>query len=315
MPFPNMRKTFLFFLLLPYKLSFCPCGHMTARENNDYQSDGLLISEVLFNPKIGGVDFIEIYNASSRNISLNDVQLANLDAEGNIGNIKSLGTGSISSRSFLVISTSSAKVKAHYYTPYPDLFLNLSALPAYNSSSGNVILLQNNNVIDRLDYTEKMHLSILNTVKGVSLERVSFNKAANETGNFVSAAASVGFATPGYINSVQEDPELKKDEITINTKIFSPDGDGFDDTLKISWKLKHYGNIATVSVFSDRGLLVRKLIKNESIAVTGTESWDGLNDRGEPCPYGIYFVVFNSFDINGSSVKLKKAFAVAGKFK
>jgi len=295
-----MGKTLLFFLLVSYKLSF---------------SADLLISEVLFNPKTGGVDFIEIYNPTDRALPLNNVQLGNLDPDGLPANLKSIGSEMLSSGAYCVITVNPAKVKADYYTPSNAYFIQLSALPAYNNENGHVLLLRGAEVIDQLDYTEKMHLPTLKLFKGVSLERVSFERAANETGNFSSAAASAGFATPGYRNSVQENVSLKKSSVTLHSKSFSPDGDGFEDLLEVSYELKYHGNMATVTVFSDKGILVRRLIRNESVGTSGTLRWDGIDDQGQISPFGIYILVFKSFDLNGNQVNARKAFSLAGRFK
>ena len=295
-----MGKTLLFFLLLSYKLSF---------------SADLLISEVLFNPKTGGVDFIEIFNPTDRALSLNNVQLGNLDADGLPANLKSIGSQMLNSGAYCVISVNPSKVKSDYYTPPNAFFIQLSALPAYNNENGHVILLRGTEVIDRLDYTEKLHLPTLKIFKGVSLERVSFERATNETGNFSSASASVGFATPGYRNSVQENVSLKKSNVTLHSKSFSPDGDGFEDLLQLSYELKNHGNMATVTIFSDKGILVRRLIRNESVGTSGTLTWDGIDDQGQNSPFGIYILVFKSFDLNGNQVNARKAFSLAGRFK
>lgn len=295
-----MGKTLLFFLLVSYKLSF---------------SADLLISEVLFNPKTGGVDFVEIYNPTDKALSLNNVQLGNLDADGMPANFKSIGAGSLNSGAYCVISVNAAKLKADYYTPSNAYFIQLSAMPAYNNENGHVLLLRGGGIIDQLDYTEKLHLPTLEIFKGVSLERVSFERATNETGNFSSASASVGFATPGYRNSVQENASLKKSNVTLYSKSFSPDGDGFEDLLQVSYELKYHGNMATVTIYTDQGFLVRRLIRNESVGTSGTLTWNGVDDQGQTSPFGIYILVFKSFDLNGNQVNIRKAFSLAGKFK
>ena len=308
-----MRKTLLIILLLTYKLSFCSAICCFCDSRNYANNNDLLISEVLFNPKAGGADFVEIYNPTSGSLSLNSVAIASIDTIGEIANVKSLGSGTIGGGEYRVISISSSKIKANYNCPFPDRFIELSGMPAYNNTGGHVVLLRSGEVLDRLDYTDKMHNPLLNIVKGVSLERVSFDKPANLPGNFTSAAASAGFATPGYANSVKENNELERDAVTLSTKVFSPDGDGANDLLNISWVLKNHGNMATITIYSGQGRVIRRLLKNESVATAGSMSWDGLNDKGQLASYGIYVAVFSSFDLKGNSVNLKKAFALVGK--
>ncbi|WP_205896738.1 hypothetical protein, partial [Pseudomonas viridiflava] len=100
---------------------------------------------------------------------------------------------------------------------------------------GSVVVLSNNVVIDRFDYVPKTHHPLIQNEDGISLERVSFDVAANEPGNYKSAAATVGFATPTYKNS----QELSGDEnyVRVLSKTFSPDGDNFEDLMMVEYQV------------------------------------------------------------------------------
>lgn len=272
-----------------------------------------LISEVLFNPRNGGVDFVEIYNNSNHVLDFKDLQLANADADGNPASIKNVSLTNLylEPGRYWVLTTNTNIIKTNYYVENPNQFIQMSTLPTYNNDKGSVILLSGNQLLDRFDYTEKMHIALLQNYDGVSLERVSFVKGSNELGNFKSASATVGFATPTYKNSQQ----LNDDEsyVRLNSKTFSPDGDGFEDLLQMDYKLGENANLATINIFSDRGKLVRKLLKNETIGTVGQLIWDGLNDGGGKCSVGIYVIVFESFDLNGNIKKFKNTCVLATK--
>jgi len=273
----------------------------------------ILISEVLFNPKPKGVDFVEIYNNSDHVLDLKDLQLANTDASGKPANIKHVSAVSlfIPAKTYWVLTTNSTNIKANYHVEFPNRFVQMSSLPAYNNDKGTVILLSNNQILDRFDYTEKMHIALLHDAHGVSLERVSFEKSSNEAGNFRSAAATVGFATPTYKNS--QEINGKESYVKLISKTFSPDGDGFEDVLKLEYSLNESSSLATVNVYTDKGKLVRKILKNQTIGTFGHIYWDGLNDGGGKCAVGIYVVVFESFDINGNIKKYKNTCVLATK--
>lgn len=311
--FSNMGKTLLIFLLISYKLSFCSAASGDGVLRHDHQNDELLISEVLFNPKSGGTDFVEIYNPGSQAISLTGLYVGNLDSAGQVANLRSLGNENLGSGNYLVISKSDALIKAHYYCPAGSQFINLSSMPAYNNGSGHVILCRNGIVTDHLDYTEKMHHPLLNIVDGVSLERISFIVPANAKGNFISAASTVGFATPGYANSSQENPALPQSTLSCSGKSFSPDGDGIDDEFYISWQFIHSGNMATAEIYSDKGVFIKKLLKNESLGTQGRVSWDGRDEKGRQAPYGLYIIVFHSFDTKGNTFRQRKVCALVGR--
>lgn len=285
-----------------------------ARPYNLQRGD-ILISEVLVNPKSGGVDFIEIYNASNQLLDLKNLQLANVDANGLPASIKNVSGSSLlmPAKSYWVLTTNPSIIKSQYHVEFPEQFVQLASLPAYNNDKGTVMLLGSQQVIDRLDYNEAMHLALLRNADGVSLERTSFTRTTNAPGNFKSAAASVGFATPTAPNSQEEDAKITKNNVSLNNKVFSPDGDGFEDQLQIDYQFVNDGNLANINIYSDKGILVRKLERNTSIATSGSFVWDGLNDSGQKSNVGIYVVKFDAFALNGKTESFKQTCVLATK--
>ncbi|WP_424059511.1 hypothetical protein, partial [Pedobacter sp.] len=67
----------------------------------------MLISEILFNPRSGGVDFVEIYNNSNHEIDSKELQLANAKAAGAPASIKNVSSAKlmIAPGSYWVITT------------------------------------------------------------------------------------------------------------------------------------------------------------------------------------------------------------------
>lgn len=190
--------------------------------------------------------------------------------------------------------------------------VQMAVMPPYNTDKGTVAIWKANDVIDQFDYTEKMHHALLKDVKGVSLERVSFVVSGNESGNLQSAAASVGFATPTDKNSQSEDISVKNSVVLAN-KTFSPDNDGFEDLLQIDYRFKENGNLATINIYTDKGILVRRLARNITFSTQGTVTWDGLNDGGQLCKVGLYVIKTDIFTIKGSTDSFKQTCVLASK--
>lgn len=280
----------------------------------EIKAGDILINEILSNPRVGGVDFVEIYNRTDHVFDLKDLQLANVNSSGAVSNIKTISTASqyLPAQSYWVLTDNVAMVKQHYQVKNPANFTSMTSMPAFNNDKGTVVLLTANEIIDRLDYHEKMHISLLKDGDGVSLERVSMLKPTNETGNFKSAAQSVGFATPSYQNSQLEDLSFNN-EVTLANKTFSPDGDGFEDLLQINYQFTKNGNLATVNIYNDKGVLIKKLIRNASIATTGIFTWDGINDAGQMSNVGIYVIKFDVFDLNGATKRFTQSCVLAAK--
>lgn len=275
----------------------------------------VLISEVLFNPRASNPDYVEVYNNTNEIFDLKELQLANLGTDGNTANIKVISNSSIyiHPKTYWVLTNNSAMVKQQYTAKFPNHFVQLSSMPAYNNDKGTVILLNGTTIIDRFDYLEKMHMALLGDPDGVALERISFTNPTNEPGNFRSAAQAVGFGTPTYINSQMEDESIVKNMVTLSSKTFSPDGDGFEDLLNIDYRFKEGGNLATVNVYTDRGVLVRKLQRNTTIPIAGSFVWDGLDDNGKTGRIGIYVIKFNIFSLNGKIDKFTKTCVLSAK--
>ena len=161
-----------------------------------------------------------------------------------------------------------------------------------------------------------MHFPLIKDDKGISLERSLFDRPANEPGNFRSAAASIGYATPGYKNSQFTDTNFPgQEEIVLTSTTFSPDNDGFEDALHINYHFREAGMVANVNIYDDKGALIKRLTKNTTLAVEGTLIWDGIAEGGQRAKIGVYIVYFEGFNLNGHTVKFRKPCVLAAKFK
>lgn len=276
----------------------------------------ILINEILPNPKTGGAEFIELYNASAKTFNLEELQLARV-----IGRDSLISTRPISDtpallfpNEYKVVTKNPSIVQLQYYTENPKAFIMMANMPQLPNKSGSVALISNHTIIDRLDYQEEMHSAFIKDPKGVSLERRNFTAATNAAGNFTSAAASVGYATPGYRNSQYQPTENEGDAIWLTSKTFSPDLDGFEDVLQINYRFKKTGNMLTLSIFNDRGKIVRQLYRSYSLGETGVLTWDGQDDAQQRLPVGIYILHLAVYNATDGVKNYRKSCVLAAKF-
>ncbi len=278
----------------------------------------LVINEVLFNPLLGGVDFVEICNRSNKIIDLKDLYIANYDwNDGSIKNVEQVSTEGflIFPNEYLVITEDPEIVQQHYYTSNPKGFVRVADLPSYNDDKGRVILMDKvQNTIENFEYDADMHFALLATNEGVSLERINFDRPTNENSNWHSASDLVGFATPAYQNSQYLEIKDTKDEVRIEPEIFSPDNDGFEDVANIIFEFIKPGYVTNIKIFDSRGRLVRYLANNKLLGVDGIISWDGLDDNNQKASVGIYVVFIELFDLDGNVKQYKKSVVVATKW-
>lgn len=277
----------------------------------------IIINELLFDPNTGGVDFVEIYNNTVKTIDLSKLNIGSQDTITNLLTYTvPINTEGylIFPQTYLVISESENIVKSQYYTSNPNGFLDINSLPSMNTT-GDVVVISDNTslIIDKVIYSDKMHFPLLNTNKGVSLERIDFSRASLDFTNWNSAASTVGFATPAYRNSQYLNADIENG-ITISPETFSPDNDGYQDVLSVSFSFDKPGKVANLQIFDSNGRLIRRLIKNETLSQSGTISWNGLNDVNEKAPIGIYIIYFEATDVVGGKIsKFKKSCVLAGR--
>jgi hypothetical protein len=176
-----------------------------------------------------------------------------------------------------------------------------------------VYLVYNSEIIDKVSYLDAWHFDLLDVTDGVSLERIDPSGLSSSEYNWHSAAEDIGFGTPGRVNS-QYRPVVSSGEISLSSDIFSPDNDGFQDVLQVSYELTNPGMLGKAQIFDDRGRLVRTIFTNELMGTSGTFTWDGLTDKQVKASIGVYVLVVEVFSTEGGVFFTKqKAITLAGK--
>ena len=275
----------------------------------------IVINEILFDPYENGVEWVEIYNRSAKMIDLKDLSICNISSTGSFSNIKQIAPNGflILPGDYIVLGKDQNAIKSQYGTPNPDGFIDFSSFISLSNDSAYVVLIDpSQNSIDKVLYFSTWHLPLISDTKGISLERINYNNASQDETNWHSAAESVGFATPAYKNSQYTDGTIGT-EVTLSPEVFSPDNDGYNDVLSISYTFDSPGMIANVSIYDSRGRMIKALVRNELLATSGTFFWDGITDEKLKARIGVYIVYFEAFSEKGALKKYKKSCVVAGK--
>lgn len=269
----------------------------------------VLINEVLFNPKTGGVDFVELVNVSEVPIPVHRLKLATRNDTLALDKVYTLSdsVSYIKPGHYLTCTKDPQKVIPFYISNDPETFCTMSSFPTYLDDAGTVVLLNDSlQVIDELSYLEQMHSTFLADQNGVSLERISFNKPTSERSNWTSASSASGNATPGLPNSQMDTGTETADELVTEPVVFSPNGDGFNDQLTIRYNLGKAGYIANVRIFDIAGRQVNILVKNELLSQQGLWTWKGDSDSNQRLQLGVYIVLVELFDSDGHVKTFKK---------
>lgn len=279
--------------------------------------NSLVINEVLFDPNPDGVEFIELYNRSEYAVNLSQLIIALRNDKNEIKSpYRILSKGEIVlPKEYKLISVNSEKIKLQYTVNDEFALVEVKKLPSLANDKATIVLMDTiGTIIDEFTYTNKMHFGLLENTKGISLERISSERPTNEKGNWHSAAQQIGWATPGYKNSVSKITEETEEEVAIEPEAFSPDNDGYNDILNIHYHFDKVGYVANIRILDKRGMKIRDLVKNELLAQKGIITWDGLTDYQSKAGIGIYIVLFEVFDENGKIKTYKKSCVVSTKF-
>ncbi|MFM7596628.1 MAG: lamin tail domain-containing protein [Flavobacteriales bacterium] len=272
----------------------------------------IVVNEILQNPYNGGQDWIELYNNSNKIFNLKNLQFANFDND-TIANFKTVSANfMLKPGAYAVLGKDSSFVKQNY--PFYGLGTFVYAeLPSYNNDSGSVYLFnENQTLLDLVKYTNEWQFPLLDDVDGVSLERLDPNGLSSDGMNWHSAAEAVQFGTPGLKNS-QYLPVTVNGSFALEGALFSPDMDGYLDVMQASYQLAQPNCLGTVSIYDERGRLIRTLFKNQLMATEGSFSWNGVKDDQTKASIGIYVVVFEAFSLDGGLMYSgRKAVTLAG---
>ncbi|ARS37322.1 lamin tail domain-containing protein [Pontibacter actiniarum] len=273
----------------------------------------VVINEVLFNPRTGGADFVELVNRSSKYLNLQNWQLANTSGD-TISNKKTLTTSNyvLAPGQYVVLTSSPENIKTNYPAARQETFLRMSSLPSYPDDAGTVVVLQpDGSVADRFSYSENMHFELIDDVNGVSLERLRL-EGPSIASNFHSAATTV-FATPGYKNSQSQEGVVAQQVFDISPVVFSPNGDGFEDYTTINYSTDKTGLVANITIFDAQGREIKKLVRNELLANNGFFQWNGLREDGTKANIGYYLLYIELFGLNGEKHTYKEKVVLGGK--
>ncbi len=272
----------------------------------------VVINEVLYDPIGTGSDFVELYNRSSKTLSLAGWKLGNV-SDGAVDDVLTITGASflLLPGAYALICESTANIVSNYPQSRTERFVETD-LPSYNNGEGGVVLqAPDGTQLDRFDYTDDLHFALVNETEGYSLERVDPDRPSDDPTNWHTASDVAGKATPGSMNSQFSEAPSASGEMTIEPAIFSPDQDGYQDLLTITYRFEQPGFIGSIVIYDIAGREVRRLMENQLLGAVGAISWDGILDGGSKGRMGPYIVVLEAYDLAGHVETYRKTVTLA----
>lgn len=263
----------------------------------------IVLNEVLFNPKLGGYDFVELYNTSSETFSLKNWSLASRSKDNELSSNKIIASQNILflPQSYLVLTIDKLVLKEFYPKTITEAVIEMESMPSLPNEEGTVVLLDNNGqIFEEFKYSATMHNPLIEEPDGVSLERIDVSKSAELPANWASASATEGFATPGYQNSQANAAEQPK-SFYFDPPIFTPDGDGTDEITYLHFSLSENNALANVMLLDVEGRKIVQLLENAAVGQSGVVEWNGNDAQGRTVPMGYYIAQMQVYSANGTS--------------
>ena len=273
------------------------------------RTQGLQLSELLYQPRSGEAEYVELYNGAERAVELSEYHIVRVVRD-TLGAHYPLPPHSVAPGQYVVLTKSAASVAACFARCNAGAIVECN-LPPYPNDGGSVVLSRaDSTIVERLDYRPDMHSRLLRERAGVSLERRRFDRPAGESGNWFSAASTAGYGTPGLANSQSAEALVEETAFEFSSTLLSPDGDGYQDELTVSYAVDDGGLAALADVYDAGGRKVRTLLNGDLLGTHGSFVWDGRDDAGRRLATGHYVVTVTIYDRGGTRQTLKRAVAV-----
>jgi len=276
----------------------------------------VVINEILFYPPAGVPEFIELYNGSHKAIELSQLRVCARKADGRFETLKKITTTGrlLMPGGLVAITTDASLLCRHYMCRAPENIQEVGSLPSMSMEGGRIsLVLADSNIIDEVPYTDGQHFPLATALQGISLERLGYDLPSANGDSWHSAAATAGYATPGSANSQRRAEAADSLNIVLSSTAFTPDNDGIDDEVQVSWQLPAPGFVANIIIYDLRGKPVRYLARNMLLGNSGYLPWNGIGENAVVLPSGIYIFFIEIFNLKGQVKRWKRTVVMARK--
>lgn len=277
------------------------------------QNKEIIITEILSNTKDNQFDYIEITNNSNLFFNIKDLYINKLNTNGTVSSSNLSDSNIFIYPGNHFVFSENITWFNNYYNHVNEDFLFETELPSLNNDSNTIFITYEKDTIDIVSYRNNWHFELITDEKGVSLEKIDYQNNQNTASNWTSSASSNNFGSPTTINSHFKNNKQKNNSknFFLNRSIFSPDNDGYQDLLEVSYDFSDTENIITATIYNENGGITKQLLTNETLPSRGTIIWDGINEHNQITPAGYYIIILENFNLNGKYTVEKIPFVIA----
>ena len=239
---------------------------------------GPILNEVMPLPVMEQDEWIEIYNRSENPIDLRGWSLAD-----NSGATAVLSDTSLflMGGQYLVLGPDDSHKQASDGGRYQQV----QHFPTLNNSEESLRLFDPQGIpMDGMSYD-----SFTELVTGRSLERIRFHISGEDPGNWSVCVHNLG-STPGAENSLHLEALGSILDVELSPNPFSPNGDGEDDRIAISYELPFERGVMSIMIFDMAGRQIALPVQIKPVSHRGQVWWDGEANYGGKAVTGLYIM-------------------------
>ena len=251
-----------------------------------YPFGTVLINEFFAVPDSTQSEFVEII--PQKNVNVNNWSIMDYG-----GSKRIFPDFNLDSFSYCVVTSDSSFIIPDSST----LIFPVGGLPGLNNTSETIYLLDHTeSIIDSIHYNEDWPL-----MASRSSEKYRLSDESNDMKNWGISVGEIG-QTPGTQNSLFFADLPSKGKIELSPNPFSPDGNGIEDELILSYNLPFTEAALRWEVIDMAGRIIAKPYYNYYVGQNGELSWDGKRDNGDFARIGIYIIKLSFRDASSSKL-------------
>ncbi|MDX1686218.1 MAG: lamin tail domain-containing protein, partial [Saprospiraceae bacterium] len=267
-------------------------------------SGDLVINEVLFDPRSGGVEFIEIRNVTSDYLSIDRLCIEVLDHKDTTFECIDEPI-IIPDNGHLALSEDTTVLLSDYLCGE----LEVLNLPTLSDETAEIRCFQYDfgfrKPLDVMRYEASWHNPAYSSTEGVSLEKSEPADSGLKRSSWYSAASTSGYATPGLKNSIDIPFSSSERVLSLENEAFSPNGDGFKDYTVIHLHPDRPGYNLRLDIFDIEGRYVKRVANNAILGSDETFIWDGTDNDHRLQPIGLYLILAELAHPDGKMMREK----------
>lgn len=250
----------------------------------------IVFNEVMYDPIVGWVEYLEFYNISDHYLDLKDMKISVSGDAYSVGSGYPLGGCShlIPPKQYVAVCANEGVLRDQWELDLSIDVVEISAWKTLPNEEGYIDLLNRSDIfMERLHYHDSLHHDLLRDPAGVSLERISAEHTAS---TWTSASASVSYGTPGTENSQKSKRNVGGGIVELYPSVISPDLDGYNDFAEVTLRGFPAGSCTSIYITDINGYEVNTIIENAILGGEDSFYWDAHDMDHHLVFPGIYIV-------------------------